>query len=130
MSRRSSRRSRRQWLEIEQIGDVHVAKFNTRHLLDEDKLQGIGDQLLCLGKQAGHQRLILNLEGVQRLSTEVVGKFLTLHRTVKSKGGRLIVCNVHPGVYEVFRICAIPKLLPVYDTEQEALQSYDTGVLA
>src|SRR6267143_2049242 len=73
-----SRRSRRQWLEIEQIGDVHVAKFNTRHILDEDKLQGIGDQLLCLGKQAGHQRLILNLDGVQRLSTEVVGKFLTL----------------------------------------------------
>jgi anti-anti-sigma factor len=125
-----SRRSRRQWLEIEQIGDVHVAKFNTRHILDEDKLQGIGDQLLCLGKQAGHQRLILNLDGVQRLSTEVVGKFLTLHRTVKSKGGSLSLCNVHPNVFEVFRICAISKVLPFYETEQEALQSFDAGMLA
>src|SRR5262249_50728536 len=63
---------RRNCLEVEQIGDVSVAKFTTHRVHDEEKMQRIGDQLISLGEQAGHRPLVLNMRGVRGMSTGVV----------------------------------------------------------
>jgi stage II sporulation protein AA (anti-sigma F factor antagonist) len=118
------------WLEIEQIGDVSVAKFRTHRILSEEKLHAIGDQLAFLAEEAGHQRLVMNLNGVRRLSTEIVGKFMALQRLVKQKGGQLAFCNVHPELFQIFKICNLPHIIPFYETEQEALQNLESVIPA
>jgi anti-sigma B factor antagonist len=115
---------RKNWLEVEQIGDVAVAKFNTRHLLNEDKMHMIGQQLVSLGDEAGYRNLVLSFSAVDRLSTEMLGKILALHRKVQTRGGRLVLCAIKPALFEIFKILRLPQLLTIYADEQEALQKF------
>src|SRR5260370_16593490 len=102
------------WLELEQIGEVTIARFTARHLLDEEKMQTLGGQLRSLGEQAGHRPLVLNFGQVERLSTELMGTLVALQRRVQEKGGRLALCQIHPPVYELFHIFTPPQLLSVF----------------
>jgi anti-sigma B factor antagonist len=119
-----ARRQSKGWLEVEQIGEVTVAKFMARQLLDEEKVQTIGRELRSLGEQLGHGSLVLNFGGVERLSTELLGRLVALQRKVQEKGGRLALCKIHPQVYEIFKILKLPQLLTIFADEQEALQQF------
>jgi anti-sigma B factor antagonist len=112
------------WLEVEQIGEVTIARFTARHLLDEQKMQAIGGQLRSLGEEAGHRPLVLNFGQVERLSTELMGKLVALQKRVDEKGGRLALCRIHPQVYEVFKILKLPQVFAIFADEQEALQKF------
>ncbi|HLJ91708.1 MAG TPA: STAS domain-containing protein [Gemmataceae bacterium] len=112
------------WLEVEQIGDVTIARFTARHLLDEQKMQAISRQLRSLGEEAGHRPLVLNFGQVERLSTELMGKLVALQNRVQQKGGRLALCKIHPQVYEVFKILKLPQVFSIFTDEQEALQHF------
>src|SRR5438093_9152746 len=110
------------WLEVEQIGDVTIAKFTARQLLDEEKVQTIGRQLHSLGEEVGNRPLVLNFGGVERLSTELLGKLVGLQKTLQEKGGRLALCKINPHVYEVLKILKLQQVLSIFADEQEALQ--------
>jgi anti-anti-sigma factor len=112
------------WLEVEQIGQVTVAKFNARYILEEEKVQSVGKQLLSLGEQVGPRRLVLNFDAVERLSTEMLGKLIALHKRIEAKGGRLALCNVKPQLYEILKILKLPQILSIYADEEEALQEF------
>jgi anti-anti-sigma factor len=112
------------WLEVEQIGEVTFAKFKARHLLDEEKVQVIGKELRSLGEEAGHRPLVLSFSGVERLSTELLGRLLALQKRVQEKGGRLALCKINPQVYQVFKILKLPQVLSIFADEQEALQQF------
>ncbi len=114
---------RRSWLEMEQIGEATVAKFTTRHIVDEEKVGVIGKQLLRLGEQAGHRSIVLNFSAVERISTEMLGKLVALQKKVQDRGGRLALCQVNPNLQEIFKLFKLPRLLTIYDDEQEALQT-------
>jgi anti-anti-sigma regulatory factor len=113
----------RNWLELEQIGEVVVAKFNTTAILDEEKLSVIGKQMSSLGEEAGYRCVLLNFAAVERLSTEMLAKVLGLHRKIKARGGKLVLCAIKPKLYEIFDTLKLPKILSIYGSEQEALQA-------
>ena len=112
----------REWLEIEQFGPVTVAKFTTHTLIEEEKLRAVGERLLELGEQVGRHPLLLDFAGVQRLSSEMMGKLLGLQRRVQARGGRLALCNISPAIREIFSILRLTTLFTIYEDEQEALQ--------
>ena len=115
----------REGLEVEQIGEVTVATFTQRHLLDEEKMQTIGTQLRSLGEEVGHRPLVLNFAAVERLSTEMVGKLIALQKKVQEKGGRLALCQINPQVYQVFKILKLPQVLTIFADEQERSSDFD-----
>jgi anti-anti-sigma factor len=116
-------RKRKNWLEIEQVREAVVAKFTTRTILDETKLNVIGGQLANLGEEAGHRVVVVNFRGVERLSTEMLGKILALQRKVQARGGRLLLCEISPTLLEIFQLLKLTRLLTIHADEQAALQS-------
>jgi anti-anti-sigma factor len=114
--------ARRNWLEIEQIGNATVAKFTTRRILNEEKIQAINGQLCGLGHEAGPGAVVLNFDRVERLSAAVISQLLTLQRQIQARGGRLVLCAIKPEVNEIFKILRLAPFFTVYTDEQEALQ--------
>src|SRR5215471_14976833 len=104
----------RNWLETEQIGEVTVAKFNRRIILKEHHLEQLGQQLLSLGEEAGHGSILLDFALVDRLSTEMVGRIISLHRSVQRRGGRLMLCQLKPPLFQIFRTFNLHHLMPIY----------------
>ena len=85
---------------------------------------GISESLFQLAVQPGRSRLVLNLEAVQKLSSRMVGTFVSLHRLLRSSGGQLVLCRVDRKVSEIFTVFKMPHLLRICREEQEALQAF------
>jgi anti-sigma B factor antagonist len=119
-----STQSRRRRLEVEDIGDVTVVNFIDKKILDEQNIQIIGEQLFNLVDELSRRKLLLNFSNVEYLSSSALGKFITLNKKINSQGGRLILCNIAPQIYEVFEITKLDKLFNIQKEEQAALQAF------
>src|SRR5262249_25569259 len=119
---------RRRRLEAEHIGDVTVVNFVDRKILDEQNIQIIGDQLFSLVDEESSQRdckkFLLNFSNVEYLSSAALGKLIALNQKVKGIGGRLVLCNIHPDIREVFEITRLSTFIPIQEDEQAALQAF------
>jgi anti-sigma B factor antagonist len=119
---------RRRRLEAEHIGDVTVVNFVDRKILDEQNIQIIGDQLFSLVDEESSQRdckkFLLNFSNVEYLSSAALGKLIALNKKVKGIGGRLVLCNIHPDIREVFEITRLSTFIPIQEDEQAALQAF------
>jgi anti-sigma B factor antagonist len=119
-----STQPRRQKLEVEDIGDVTVVNFIDKKILDEQNIQIIGEQLFRLVDDLGRTKLLLNFGNVEYLSSAALGKLITLNKKVNSSGGKLILCNIAPNIYEVFEITKLNKILNIQKDEQGGLQAF------
>jgi anti-sigma B factor antagonist len=104
---------RRRHLQIEVINDVVVVQFTDKEIVDEQSIQNIGEELFALVDKQGWRKVLLNFGNVESLSSAALGKFITLNKKLNTAGGRLILCNIAPEVYEVFEITKLNKLFNI-----------------
>ena len=74
--------------------------------------------------EAGRRKILLNFGNVEYLSSAALGKLITLNKKLQAAGGRLILCNIDPQIYEVFEITKLNKLFNIQKEEQAALQAF------
>src|SRR5262249_23275576 len=115
---------RRRLIEVEDIGDVTVVNFTENKILDEARIQVIGDQLFQLVDELGRRKILLNFGNVEYLSSAALGKLITLNKKLQNVGGRLILCNIDSTIYEVFEITKLNKLFSMHREEQAAWQAF------
>ena len=115
---------RRRRLEVEDIGDITVVNFVDKKILDEQNIQMIGDDLFRLVDELGRRKVLLNFGNVEFMSSAALGKLITLNRKLQSAGGKLVLCEIDPQIYEVFEITKLNKLFTIVKDEQTGLQSF------
>jgi len=118
-----SSQPRRRRLEVEDNGDVTIVNFIDKKILDEQNIQKIGEDLFSLVDEMGRRRIVLNFRNVDYLSSAALGKFITLNKKVHGAGGKLVLCNIDPNIYEVFEITKLNKLFNIQKDEHAALQA-------
>ena len=114
----------RRHLRLETIDGVTVVSFVDSKIVNEENIQEVGDQLYSLVEDEGHKQILLNFGNVEYLSSAALGKFITLNKKVNAAGGRLILCNIDPQIYEVFEITKLDRFFNIQKEEQAALQSF------
>lgn len=111
-------------IDIEDIGDVTVAKFIDKKILDENNIQVIGNQLFGLVEEDGRKKIVLDFSAVEYLSSAALGKLITMDKKVKNAGGKLRLCSIRPDIYEVFAITRLNKLFDIRDDQEAALAGF------
>src|SRR5687768_11967132 len=102
-------------IDIEDVGDVTIAKFLDKKILDETNIQIIGTQLFRLVEEDGRRDIVLDFSNVEYLSSAALGKLITMEKKVKGARGRLRLCSIKPEIYEVFAITKLNKLFQIHD---------------
>lgn len=74
------------------------------------------------GKFAVH----LNLNGVEFINSSGLGTLVSIMKLTRIKKGRLTLSNLASYVQEIFDITQLSHIFEIYDTEEEALNSYNT----
>ena len=111
-------------IDVEEIGDVTVARFLDKKILDETNIQIVGNQLFALVDDEGRRKILLDFSNVEYLSSAALGKLITLDKKVKANGGKLRLCSVRPEIYEVFAITRLNRLFEMHDDQEKGLEGF------
>lgn len=75
------------------------------------------------GLMAENPVLILDFDKVDYLSSAGMRVLLSGSKKLKAKKGALLLCALGEEVLEVIRMAGLDKVLPIFDTEAEAVRS-------
>ncbi len=111
-------------LDLEEVGDVTVAKFIDKKILDESNIQVIGNQMFSLVEDDGRRKVLLDFSNVEYLSSAALGKLIVMDKKLKAAQGQLSMCAVRAEILEVFKITKLDKLFTIYDSREQALEGF------
>ena len=112
-------------LKIQEIEDVLVVYFTDAKILDEARIAQIGQELTSAAASAAQKKkMLVNFQGVQFMSSAMIGKLVLLNKKCKTDEVILKMCCISPNVMEVFKITKLNKVFEIFDTEDKALKSF------
>lgn len=82
------------------------------------------------GCAAGQDRVVLDLAGVEYISSVGLRVLMLASKQAKAQGGSLAVCGLGPVVREIFEISRFNLVLDVFPTLREALARLSEPALA
>jgi anti-sigma B factor antagonist len=111
-------------LDLDEIGDVTVATFIDKKILDEANINEVGKQLFALIDEDGRRKIVLDFSVVEYLSSAALGKLITMDKKAKGAKSKLRLCCIKPDIYEVFEITRLNKIFDIKPTLEEAVKGF------
>src|SRR4051812_42800078 len=111
-------------MEIEQrnVGEVVVLDLRGKITLGEgDEL--LKDKVNSIVNQ-GHKKVVLNLAAVPYIDSAGLGEIVRTYTTVSRQGGKLKLLNLTKRITDLLAITKLLTVFETYDTEKEALNSF------
>lgn len=113
-------------VEMEQFRDTLIVRLSgelDHHAADAVRLQL--DEEIARGRC---RHLVLSLEALQFMDSSGLGVILGRYKLIKQKGGQMVVCHVNAPVYRLFEMSGLFKIMPVFETENEALAGLEVAL--
>jgi anti-anti-sigma factor len=110
-------------LLTKQKDGVLVVQFTSSKILSETAIAQIGRELLALVDDA-EGKMLLNFHGVTFMSSAMIDKIVLLNKKCGSSKTRVKLCSIAPNIKEVFEITRLSRLFSIYETESDALASF------
>lgn len=81
--------------------------------MDEETGQEVADHLLGLVGDLRGQQLVLDFSAVTYLTSSFLGKIVALYKRLQGVGGKLVIREVQPDIYEIFRVTRLHSVLDI-----------------
>ncbi len=72
--------------------------------------------------------LIIDLQALDYIGSEVIGAIVALARKAEDMGGRAVFCSAAPQLTEIFTNMRLDRLWPLFATRAEALEAVQRRV--
>jgi stage II sporulation protein AA (anti-sigma F factor antagonist) len=69
------------------------------------------------------KNVLFNFRDVDFMDSSGFGMILGRYKAVREKGGKVLACSLRPPVRRVFELGGLTTRIPVFGTEQEALDN-------
>jgi anti-sigma B factor antagonist len=100
-------------LVVSNAGTSTVVRITDCDGLSDFNVEALGQQLNVLVEGCGPQHLLLDLGGIEFLTSAALGKLVGLHRKLCAEGGKLILVNPTLAVQATLAITRLDKLIEV-----------------
>ena len=74
--------------------------------------------------EAGYSQLIFDCGSLNYVSSTGIGSFTTFLKTVKPRGGDLVLLQVQPKVHEVFQLLGFSQFFTIKDNLEDAIDFF------
>jgi len=109
-------------MEITETKHDHYSVFRLNGRLDSNTAMGFEQKLFeCI--ENGTQRLILDFQELDYISSAGLRVILKATKNLKSAEGKLVLCSMQDYVKEVFEISGFDSFLPIEATLDEAVKT-------
>lgn len=101
---------------VEEKGEVVVVRLKGR--LDAASSPQVEKKINAI-IESGHFKLLLNLAGVDYLSSAGMRLMLSVSKKLKHLEGKVVACNLSDEVLEVIKMAGFNQVLELYPSEEE-----------
>jgi anti-anti-sigma factor len=89
-------------VQIDRRGDVTVLRVQMKHLVDYDVADTLARELIAAVGDRPGPKVVVDMSGLDFLSSVGYGPFITLRAHVRKHEGRLVLANMSAMIREVF----------------------------
>ena len=111
-------------ISIEYTDAATIVAFTNDKILEETDVRALRESIEALVEQAGNIRLVLDFRHVRFLSSAVLGLLIRISKRIREQEGQLRLCNIHPGIYEVFKITRLTNVFDILEDVESATASF------
>ncbi|MDI6451198.1 STAS domain-containing protein [Anaerobaca lacustris] len=111
-------------VSVEYLEGATVVAFTDDKILEDTDVRALRESIEAVIEQAGRLHLVLDFRHVRFLSSAVLGLLIRVSKRVCEQGGQLKLCNIHPGIYEVFKITRLTNIFDIYESVDSATQAF------
>ena len=105
-------------------GEADVAVLKVSGYLDTTTASELENALYGLLKQEAF-KIVVDLSGVDYISSAGWGIFIGEIKDIRHRGGDLKLSGMVGDVYEVFQLLEFHSILEAYETDEEAIRSFE-----
>jgi anti-sigma B factor antagonist len=73
----------------------------------------------------GGKKILLDMKGLRYINSKGIGSLISFLKWVEKIGGAVRLADVHSNIKETFQILGLERVLPLYDSLAEAMESFD-----
>ena len=111
-------------IRIADVGDVTVVGFTGPNIFHTSDVEELNRALTDLVETQHRSRLLLNLEGVQYLSSSMLVNLINLSRRIEKERGTLKLCGLSAVLRDTFRVSKLDRYFEIFPGESEALARF------
>lgn len=115
---------RRRFLRVKYINEAMVVHIKRKNYID---LQVVSVELDSLIRQVGRKKIYLNLRNIHHASSAFLGKLIVAKKQIEQAGGRFVLCNIDPEIYEFNGVNILNKIFNIEDCPDEDDPDDNTG---
>ncbi len=104
--------------DIEEISVLNIQGFLDAHTAPEF------EEALQKLLREKRFKIIVNLEGLEYISSAGLGVFMGVIEDIRNHHGDLKICCANPKVFKVFDLLGFPSLYEFFDSEKEAVAAF------
>ena len=105
--------------------DILLVYFQDIRIIDEATIQNLGQDLINLIKQGNQNKILINLENVNFMSSAMIGKLILFGKKCQASNVDLRICNINPNIKEVFDLMKLEKVFKVDEDEAQAVAAFN-----
>ena len=100
-------------LHIAEAGGQITIRFPAGTVLSGANCEELAGRLFALAAREPKPHLLVDLGGVNLLTSMILAKLIALNNELRAAGGRLTLANPKPVIREVFKVTRLDTLLEV-----------------
>ena len=104
-------------------GDILVVYLEGR--LDVSVANEVEENLSQLIDEGSHKKVLLNMEGIEYMSSSGFRACISTLRKLNSNEGALKMCNIKPAVKRIFDVIELTSLFDIFASEEEAIADFN-----
>jgi len=102
----------------------NVKILNIQGFLDAHTAPNFESELEKLIQDKNYN-IVVNLDGLQYISSAGLGVFMGVIENVRQNGGDIKICCAAPKVFKVFDLLGFPSLYEFFDSEDSAIKKFN-----
>jgi anti-anti-sigma factor len=107
-------------MELNRDEEQGVVVIRASGRLDELAAQETEKTLAAVLRESP-EKMLVDMSGVEYVSSSGLRVLLMLSKAMKKQGGRLVLCGLSPFVAEVFEISSFNRMFEIRDTAETAM---------
>ena len=110
-------------LDAKRIGGITIVSVLTSKVAYE-QLDEFAEQLRAAIAEKGDDRVVIDFEVVDHISSTFLGKLIALQMELGAEGGKLRLCGLSKRIHKIFKITKLDRAFEIRKDVEAAMDNF------